>query len=169
ASDEVYARLGKQALEPPEEAGRPEERLRKDREESYLVCLRLQPDKGAKRLRWEARLEAPNQEIAVFEGTPVVADGRVFAAVTRFSGTRTVTAIHCYAAEAEAVPPLRWRQDVCETPELKPREQRVRHHLLTLAGSNVVYCSHSGAVVALSAATGKRAWALRYPSRGPAL
>jgi outer membrane protein assembly factor BamB/tetratricopeptide (TPR) repeat protein len=169
AGDEVYARLGTQALEPPEEAGRPDERPRKDREESYLVCLRLQPDKGVKRLRWEVRPEAPNQEIAVFEGAPVVADGRVFAAVMRFSGARTVTAIHCYAAEAEDTSPLRWRQDVCETGELKPREQRVRHHLLTLAGSNVVYCSHSGAVVALDAATGKRAWAVRYPSRGAAL
>jgi cellulose synthase operon protein C len=169
AGDEVYARLGTQALELPEEAARPDERPKKEREESYLVCLRLQPDRGGNRLRWEVRPEAPNQETAVFEGTPLVADGRVFAAVTRFSGARTVTAIHCYGAEAEASPPLRWRQDVCETPELKPREQRVRHHLLTQAGSNVVYCSHSGAVVALDAATGKRAWAVRYPTRGAAL
>src|SRR5262249_42022444 len=152
AGDEVYARLGTQALEPLEEAVRQDERGGKDREESYLVCLRLQPERGVKRLRWEARPKGPNQEIAVVEGAPLVADGRVYAAVTRFNGARTVTAIHCYAADAEDAPPLRWRQDVCETPELKPREQRFRHHLLTLAGSRVVYCSHSGAVVALDAA-----------------
>src|SRR5262249_8379164 len=130
AGGEVYARLGVQALEPLEEAVRPDERGGKDREESYLVCLRLQPERGVKRLRWEARPEGPNQEIAVFEGAPVAADGRVFAAATRFNGARNVTAIHCFAADAEGVPPLRWRQDVCETPELKSREQRFRHHLV---------------------------------------
>jgi outer membrane protein assembly factor BamB len=38
--------------------------------------------------------------------------------------------------------------------------------LVTLAGPNVVYGSHTGAVVALDAATGRRVWAVRYPSRG---
>src|SRR5262249_24234861 len=57
--------------------------------------------------------------------------------------------------------------DVCETPELKEGEQRRRHHLATPAGSKVIFCSHSGAVVALDAVTGRRVWAVRYPSRGP--
>jgi outer membrane protein assembly factor BamB len=37
---------------------------------------------------------------------------------------------------------------------------------LTLAGSNLVYAPDAGVIVALDAATGRRAWAFRYPSRG---
>src|SRR5262249_24124958 len=68
--------------------------------------------------------------------------------------------------------PLLWKVDVCSTRELLPasapeaaHKRRARHHLLTAAGPRVVYCSHSGAVVALDARTGARAWALRYPRR----
>src|SRR5262249_6385032 len=74
-----------------------------------------------------------------------------------------------YPVEARGRPALRWKQDVCVTRELGPKEARVRHHLLTLAGPYVVYCSHSGAIVALDAETGRRAWAVRYPSRGPTI
>src|SRR5207302_1947119 len=48
-------------------------------------------------------------------------------------------------------------------------QPRYRHHLLTLAGPNVVYASHSGALVAVDALTGKHAWAVRYASRGPTI
>src|SRR5262249_38160568 len=96
---------------------------------------------------------------------PLVHDGRVYVAVTRLAGGRTQTAIACYSAETGAP---RWRQEVCDSPEYEEAPApRPRHHLLTLAGSNVVYCSHAGAVVAVDALTGKRAWAVRSPSRGP--
>ena len=66
-----------------------------------------------------------------------------------------------------------WKTDVCETRELlsasseaaTEKRQRSRHHLLTATGSTVVYCSHSGAVVALDPQTGRRVWAHRYPRR----
>src|SRR5262249_11993662 len=45
-----------------------------------------------------------------------------------------------------------------------PQSPRYRHQLLTLAGRHVVYASHAGSVVALDARTGRRAWAVRYPS-----
>jgi outer membrane protein assembly factor BamB/tetratricopeptide (TPR) repeat protein len=154
----VLARLGVQCFGPerrPDESG------------SALVCLGLKPDARGERLRWLARPEGNPREAPVFEGAPVAADGRVYAAVTRFAGGRTVTAVHCYPLQAEGTPPLRWRQDVCETPELSGKDERCRHHLLTLAGPNVVYCSHSGAVAALDAVTGRHVWARRYPSRVP--
>src|SRR5207249_3744941 len=53
--------------------------------------------------------------------------------------------------------------------ELQIGEPRRRHHLLTLAGSSLVYCSHSGAIVALDALTGRRAWAVRYPTLAPSV
>jgi hypothetical protein len=37
---------------------------------------------------------------------------------------------------------------------------------LTLARDSIVYCSHTGAIVALDLLTGRRSWSLRYPSRG---
>jgi outer membrane protein assembly factor BamB/tetratricopeptide (TPR) repeat protein len=153
----VFARLGVPCVGPPG--------LRAENRESFLVCLSLRPAPKGERLRWQVRPDAPNAEGAVFEGAPLVADGRVYIAVTRFAAGRTVTAVHCYPAQAEGAPPLRWRQDVCETLELKPEGKRYRQHLLTLAGSNVVYCSHAGAVVAVDAATGRPVWARRYPVR----
>jgi outer membrane protein assembly factor BamB len=99
-----------------------------------------------------------------FEGAPVVHDGLYCVAATRFENGRAVTQVRAYPADYEA--PARWRQDVCETREFAEKDQRYRHHLLTLAGPYFIYCSHSGAVVALDALTGKRVWAVRYPSRG---
>ncbi|MFO0843134.1 MAG: PQQ-binding-like beta-propeller repeat protein [Gemmataceae bacterium] len=143
--------------------------------ESQLVCLSLTPGPGGQRLRWSVRgFDVGRKEYAIFEGAPLVHDGRVWIAATRFEGDRVVTAVHCYPAHPEdTTAPLLWRTEVCETRELLPdssgadvdRKQRRRHHLLTLAGSKVVYCSHSGAVVALDARTGRRAWAVRYPRR----
>ncbi|MCU0705037.1 MAG: PQQ-binding-like beta-propeller repeat protein, partial [Fimbriiglobus sp.] len=58
------------------------------------------------------------------------------------------------------LPPL-WVTDVLDAD---PRPAiRHRHELLTLAGGNVVYCSHAGLTVAVNAATGKLAWAFRNP------
>jgi outer membrane protein assembly factor BamB len=153
----VLARLGVQGISP--------ERRPADCESS-LVCLSIKPDARGERLRWLARPEGGNRACAVFEGTPVAGDGRVYVAVARLAGGRTVTTVHCYPVQAEGEPPLRWRQDVCETTEQNGKYERCRHHLLTLAGPNVVYCSHSGAIVALDALTGRHVWARRYPSRG---
>ena len=58
-----------------------------------------------------------------------------------------------------------WRTAVCETSESRVGESRYRHHLLTLAGTQIVYCTHNGAVVAIDALTGRRNWAIRYPRR----
>jgi outer membrane protein assembly factor BamB len=153
----VFARLGAQEFGPERTANECP---------SLLVCLSLRPDADGSRLRWTVTAGTDARECTVFEGAPVVSEGRAYAAVTRFSGGRNITAIHCYPVHVEGTPPLRWRQDVCETPELKAKEERCRHHLLTLAGPNVVYCSHSGAIVALDAVRGRHAWAYRYPSRG---
>jgi outer membrane protein assembly factor BamB/tetratricopeptide (TPR) repeat protein len=113
-------------------------------------------------------VRALEKEPAVFEGAPVVHDGFVYIAATRFEGDRNITAIQCYPADPEdSKPQLRWRQDVCETRELRSADERHRHHLLTLAGSLLVYCSHSGALVALDAASGRRVWGVRYPRREP--
>jgi outer membrane protein assembly factor BamB/tetratricopeptide (TPR) repeat protein len=165
--DRVYVRLGLQGVQdvrakPKADFG--ERRQRNDNTESLLVCLSAAPGPGGDHQRWMVR--AMEKEAAVFEGAPVVQDGLVCIAATRFEGARNITAILCYPADPEdSKPQLRWRQDVCETRELRPGDERYRHHLLTRAGSLLVYCSHSGAIVALDSITGRRVWGVRYPRR----
>jgi outer membrane protein assembly factor BamB len=105
--------------------------------------------------------KAPEQ--SAFEGAPLVHDGRAYVALWTLAAGRVRTEIVCHDAETGG---QRWRQEVCEVG-LDDDPPRRRQHLLTLAGAAVVYCSHTGAVVAVDALTGKRLWGVRYPSRGP--
>jgi outer membrane protein assembly factor BamB/tetratricopeptide (TPR) repeat protein len=159
----LFARLGAQTVRDVQPDPDKRDAEAEANNESLLVCLSLKPGKGGDRLRWQAR--AIDKGHAVFEGAPVVRDGLVYIAATRVTGDRTTTAIQCYPVEANTVPPLRWSVDVCETRELQgeKNKERTRHHLLTLAGRALVYCSHSGAIVAVDARTGQRLWAVRYP------
>lgn len=174
AEGAVFARLGSQTVRDIRRTAGQPERVLEDGGESILVALALTPGPDGDRRRWMVRAVDPGRrEFAVFEGAPLVQDGRVFIAATRFEGDRVVTAIHCYAAHPEdSVAPLLWRTDVVESRELLPAtaadadtwlRQRSRQHLLTVAGSQVFYCSHSGAVVALEVGTGQRRWAVRTP------
>lgn len=150
----IFARLGNQVLSRTAAGDRTEA-------QSFLVCLDLMADaQGKLAPRWPPiQPDRPAKKPAVFEGPPVVHEGRVYIAQTRFEPAAVAT-IACYDADNGAV---RWRQDVCQIQDFQALP---RHHLLTLAGSNVVYCSHSGAVVAVDAVSGRRAWAFLYPSRG---
>jgi len=156
--DRVYARLGASLLGPGKEGSKTEAGA------SYVVCLDLrQEDPG--RERWRVPASAARGLPTVFEGAPLVHRGRVLIAQTSLVGIRAQTAIACYDA---ATGTMRWRQEVCDSPEYEDQPAaRFRQHLLTLAGTQVVYCSHAGAVVAVDSLTGKRTWALRYPGRAP--
>lgn len=148
----VYARLGAAALRAA--AGDDANGA------SYLVCLSVRPDANGGHLKWAHRA-GPGE---IYEGTPVVRDGRLYVAITHLTDTTETTTVACYQA-GSARPCWRHAVEVCQRQGKLPAE-RFRHHLLTLAGPNVVYCSHSGAVLALDAQTGRHAWAVRYPSRG---
>ncbi len=154
ADGRIYARLGVQGLAPTKTGAEAD---------SFLVCLKL-TDGGRKlTAAWVREAEPRGQGArAAFEGAPVVADGLLHVAATRFEGgTQMVTEVRCYSADSDAG--ARWRQDVVATRDV-PTAPRYRHQLLTRAGRYVVYASHAGAVIALDAATGRRAWAYRYPS-----
>ena len=161
AEGRVYARLGAQAVRNAPIT----DRVQGDA--SLLVCLSLKPLPNGERELWTMPAMAPDDKTyAVFEGTPVVRDNRLTIASTRFVNGRALTRITCYPADTSEKPEELWRQDVCETREFADKDQRYRQHLLTLAGPYVVYCSHSGAITALDALTGKPVWSVRYPSRG---
>jgi hypothetical protein len=153
-SDHVYARLGAQTLSSH----------RGNDLESFLVCLNWPTSVNHKIERWRVRPPAADGSPAVFEGAPLVSRGRAYIAVVRLTGVQMQTSVVCFDADTGA---LRWQRSVCETPDFKESERRFRNDLVTLAGDQVVYASHSGAIVSLDAATGRRIWAIRYPSRGP--
>lgn len=160
ADGRLYVRVGAQslALLAPQGAGPAPA-------PSYLVCLNLAEGARPPTERWAIKARTGSGTAYAFEGAPLVHDGRVYAAESCLVGSRTKTALVCHDADTAV---LRWRREVCETPESEEEPApRVRHHLLTLAGGAVVYCTHAGAVVAVDALTGKRLWGVRYPSRGP--
>jgi outer membrane protein assembly factor BamB len=165
AGGRVFARLGSRMLgDPRGDAGKDAFEVGEGRADSFLVCLGLQPDeRGKLPIHWWLKARGvPKEPSAFYEGAPLVRDGRVHIARTRFDGPTAHTFIDCYDAATGAV---RWQQEVCEAREAGDG-RRFQHHLLTTAGANVVYCSHSGAVVALDWQSGQRAWAMRYPRRG---
>jgi outer membrane protein assembly factor BamB len=146
--DRLYARLGASIIGP-----------KSDTAASFLVCLNWH---GDARERWIAGAPATAGKPAVFEGTPVVYQGRVCCAVTRLAGIQIQTSVVCYDAATGVV---RWQQEACASVEQS--ERRPHQQLLTLACSTLVYCSHTGAIMALDALTGRHLWGRRYPSRGP--
>lgn len=154
--DRVYARLGF-----------PDISSEQDVAASYLVCLPWQSSVDGGRFgkwRWILpAMKADTDTVTFFEGTPLVHDGRLYVAVTRFENNRATTAVACYEADDPRSGPL-WQQDVGESGPVTGR--RYRAHLLTLAQGMVVCATHAGAIVALDAGTGRRVWAVRYEPRG---
>jgi hypothetical protein len=133
---------------------------------SYLVCLDLtQPEAHKKRELWHVQASADDKSPAFFEGAPLVHDGRVYIALSKLVGRHVLTLIECY----DVLGRKRWSREVCDCPEFEENGKGPRHrqHLLTLAGGQIVYCSHAGAIVAVDAWTGQPTWGVRYPSRGP--
>ena len=148
------ARTGKEAME----------HLAKSQPD--LVCLDLtEPDRQKPRELWHVHASAGDKSLAFFEGSPLVHDGRVYIALSKFVGRRVLTSIVCY----DLLGRRRWSREVCDSPEFEenPDRPRYRQHLLTWAGGQIVYCSHAGAIVAVDAWTGQPTWGVRYPSRGP--
>ncbi|HEY7159405.1 MAG TPA: PQQ-binding-like beta-propeller repeat protein, partial [Gemmataceae bacterium] len=164
AGENIYARLGAQdiGMEAPREAPRFGPARPNRDNETFLACQGLRP-KGEEEKYFRWHVPGVVREKAVFEGAPLVAGGLIWIASTRYSNGHCITAIECYPSDDTSQPPPRWRRDVCETREPKTGEARYRHHLLTLAGTQIVYCTHTGAVVAVDALTGRTNWAIRYP------
>lgn len=154
--ERAFVRLGRQAIGP---------RNAEATNESYLVCIDLtEPERDKKRLLWHVKASADDQFPAIFEGSPLVYDDRVYIALSRLVRGRLVTSIVCH----DRLGRQRWSREVCDTPEFEDASSgpRYRHHLLTWADGQIVYCSHSGAIVAVDAWTGQPTWGVRYPSRG---
>jgi outer membrane protein assembly factor BamB len=159
AGDRLYVRTGPPLVRPPDAS-----KTGKAPEETSLVCIGPDPATGRLKVRWRLPAPGDSKTPTAWEGAPLVAGRRMWAVHARFEGGRVVHGIDCYdPADAATAPRLAWAADVCDSPLSTSGDPRSRQELLALAGRNVVFCSNTGAVVALDAVTGRRAWGFRYP------
>ncbi|MFL5331315.1 MAG: PQQ-binding-like beta-propeller repeat protein [Gemmataceae bacterium] len=137
--------------------------------ETHLVCLERGP--AQKGLRWRSLWELRASEVAGpgegrvdFDGCPIVDDGKLFCSWTRVQGNRATITVAALPAETPSKGPL-WTRAIVELPV----DARLagRPLLLVHAGPNVIVSTEAGLVVALDAQSGRVAWAVQYPSRGP--
>lgn len=154
AGDRVYARFG-------------QVRMRPDRADadSAIVALRFRPGNAEQwQLLWTLPAIPPERNaLPIFEGTPLLVDGRLIVAATRIDGNRAITSVSCYEP-ADAAPQLIWQREILDAPA--DSAERTWHVSLTRSDRQVVLGPLAGTIVSLDAATGQPAWALRiHPSK----
>ncbi|AWM38636.1 Outer membrane protein assembly factor BamB [Gemmata obscuriglobus] len=156
ADGRLYARFGPPAVRTPEDLSRG------DAEESYLACLR--PTEDEIEPVWKLPPPEDRKVPAAWEGAPLVVGKRLWAVYAKFEGGRVVHVAVCYDPVGDRTPDRpAWATELCDSAQPVSGAGRTRQELLTLCGRNLVFCSNTGAVVAVDAATGQRAWAFRYP------
>ena len=137
----------------------------KGNDQTAIACVRLIPaPDGSCTLKEQWRVKPPHLDDGTgtwWEGAPVVFGRRMWSAFVRFGVGGS--SLNCLLRPERLLlgPEPAWTTDVCDGP-VSGNEGRARHELLTLAGRNIVFCSNTGAVMALDAATGRRAWGFRY-------
>ena len=165
----LYARLGNAALPASVETTTGKS------PESFLVVFQplnlVDPPKNALTLKPIATLVPPSSKAGkvAWEGAPLVADGKLYAASTRLDERgRWVHSVVCYDD-----PPAEKPNWVVEVADTDASTLRHRHELLTLAGGNVVLALPQGLAAAIDRGSGKLAWAFRSaaaarpPANGP--
>ncbi len=151
----LYVRLGAQRLRT----------IRDDVERaapSAIVCLGpIAPQsREALAVRW---ILQPHNAQCIFEGTPVIHDGRLYVLVLRFAGGAPIRLIACYRGLGRGEPPeLVWERETGRAPRPATNDMSTRHELLTLAGKNVVFGSGGGSIIAVDGRSGNPAWEYRY-------
>lgn len=154
AGNRIYGRLGSPNIGPG---------LKVD---SRLVCWEMTRTESKElkiRQAWNLATSTLGADGAHVEGAPLICAGQAYVALSRLNGQSTQTFLACLDADTGKT---RWLREVCETPEFFDRkESRLHLHLVTMAGTRLVYCTHAGVIAAVDRFTGKRAWAMRYPSR----
>ncbi len=134
---------------------------------NYLVCLDLAGnDATSLKPAWQILADAKDEEAAIFEGTPLVHEGRVYAILSRAKGLQVTARVVCLDADTGK---QLWQEELARFTEAEDAVPVavVDQPMLTLAGNQLVYCSQRGVIQALDARTGAQGWAVKYPSRGP--
>lgn len=108
----------------------------------------------------DKQADSPEATHWSFEGSPVVANGRVYAAARR--GTpEDETAVVCFDAESSQ---LIWQRRVCVNLRNIPDHYNVvGHRLLTLGDGRLFLKTGTGAIAALDAESGRVLWIITWP------
>lgn len=126
---------------------------------SELVCF--DPILGEGRLLWRV----PASELGegwMFEGSPVVAEGRVYVAIRRRQ-PQTQINLACLDADSGG---LLWNRDVCAAVgDIDEGQNLITQILLTLAEDSLFISTNVGAVAALDTRDGRLRWIATYESR----
>ncbi len=157
ARGRLYARLGPSLVRAPSQ-----QRDGGFIPDSAIVCLGLETEGKFTEL-WQVFPPDEKKIATAWEGTPLVVNRRMWAVYAKFEGGRVTHVVACYdPADTDKPPRPAWTAELCDSP-LPTIDRRARQELLTLSGRNLVFSSNAGAVVAIDATTGKRAWGFRYP------
>lgn len=96
-----------------------------------------------------------------FEGTPLVANGRVYVSARRGTPEDEI-AVACFDAASSQ---LLWQQRVCSNLNtVFDRSSLLDHRLLTLGDGRLFLTTGTGAIASLDAATGRILWIVTYDS-----
>ena len=159
----LYVRLGAQVLRAPREEG---EGLGQTEAASVIACLGPIPNRPTDAIptAWVLRPPTAKADVAIFEGSPIVQQGLMYAVVWKQTGGSVVSSIVCYRLLGDAErPEILWSRDTNRPGFIPAGDGRARHDLLTFSGPNVVFCNHAGTIIALDARDGRPAWEYRYP------
>ena len=151
----LYARMGS----PVTGKGRVTEFTRSA---SRLVCLDVNTGQG--KLLWAVDADDifPRETGWEFEGSPVVQQGRLYAAM-RKSAAQPQFHVVCFETESGNV---LWNSMVCTAlSRLGERVHEISHHLLTLAGGMLFYATDQGAIAAINARNGNLNWVVTYEAQ----
>jgi outer membrane protein assembly factor BamB/tetratricopeptide (TPR) repeat protein len=140
-----------------------------------LVAMRNTPEVEGKLLWYRSAGEialpsrgaGPNDRgQAVYEGTPVADDGRVYVALSE-SSTETWVYVAALEAETGRTAWVTYLGGAASSRDLMrntPLGSPPGHRLLSLDGRSVYYQTNMGAVAALDAETGEVRWLATYPT-----
>lgn len=156
ADGRLYARYGPPVVRAPENTPKGAQ------EESFLFCVR--PDPQRIKELWKLAPPEDRKVPAVWEGAPLVVGKRLWAVYAKYEGGRVIHVAAGYDPVGDTAPERpAWTTELCDSTQPVSGDGRTRQEILTLSGRHLIFCSNTGAVVALDAATGQRAWGFRYP------
>lgn len=107
----------------------------------------------------DADAASPEATAWSFEGTPLVANGRVYVSARRGTPEDEI-AVACFDAASSQ---LLWQQRICSNLNtVFDRSSLLDHRLLTLGDGRLFLTTGTGAIASLDAETGKLLWVVTY-------
>ena len=124
---------------------------------SRIVCLDLLRGQG--KLQWET-VDRSIAETLVFEGGPLVADGRVYA-IARQSNDRMQISVVCLDADAGSV---RWVRPLCASLQSPRESSNFATHLIPTIHRDALFCTTDfGALASMDLEDGSIRWITTWP------